>query len=304
MDSEKSNNLHKTLDHPKKIIENQEKITKKPNTKKDFTMDENTLVENDINLILKDTQIIQMVKDLNGEMSVHIKCNLGNKPYLRFIIDTGSQCSFILGSALKPDTIIYTQFKKTISGISGNTLESKGTVFVTMNIANKLLMHEFQVMPEGLLEAEGLWGADLLNQMDILSTSNRIIVKKLHNEKIEKRKAAVEKLNEAFTKQIDNPGDTNKFSKILMINSVEPNSENQTDVLINHKKTLEITEQTASPEKFSWVRFFNKSSSESSSSEISSPERLDDFITQKSDNPETVTRIKIMEIEAKRKNFN
>ena len=221
MESSKQKNSRRNIFHPEINTKITQTILKRTATEKHQIANDKIIVENDINLILKDTQIIQMIKDSTNEMSVHIKCNVGNKPYLRFIVDTGSQCSFILTSALKKDTRIYPQFKKIISGISGNTVESKGTVFVTMNIANKLLMHEFQVMPEGLFEAEGLWGADLLNQMDILSTSNRIIVKKLLSEKVARKKLALEKLDETFEKHIANPDHEKEINRILIFKIVE-----------------------------------------------------------------------------------
>lgn len=151
-------------------------------------------MENDINKILTDTQIIPIVKNAKGELLIHLKCNVGITPYTSFILDTGAQCSLILASALKPDAIIYPQFRKAIAGIAGNVLESKGTVFVAMNMANKILMHEFQVMQEDLFETQGLFGVDLLNEMDILTTSNKLIVRKLSNEKMAKKKKDMDRI--------------------------------------------------------------------------------------------------------------
>ena len=57
-------------------------------------------------------------------MSVYINAML-EIIFLRIILDIGNRCSTILDSTLKADAVIYPQFKKTMAGISGNTVESR-----------------------------------------------------------------------------------------------------------------------------------------------------------------------------------
>lgn len=91
----------------------------------------------------------------------------------RLLLDSGSTLSLIKLNAWKEQATVYPQFKRILTGIGKDTVETKGTCYIGLKIGRKVYIQLFNVVANDVLDAsiDGRVGNDFLKFTRIQRTN-------------------------------------------------------------------------------------------------------------------------------------
>ena len=196
-------------DVTKTIIANDE--TKNCNTKTKKTtaniIDNKQLQDtfpNNINNLMKHNIIMDLIPNEGGSFSVMARTDLTSEP-IKFLVDTAADNSIIKKSKLIEGTIYLPELGVEAVGIGNVPQKTEGLCFINLLIGRKKLLVEAQVVKDEFLPFHSaVLGQNFLKNCNILHDAGKLIINKILDDKINKKRNLIEELSTNKAKSIEN----------------------------------------------------------------------------------------------------